>query len=96
MKNSLRCLLLSALLMSLAACSSTVRTVLATPAPPLACLIECPTYPSAPPRTPGLDDWLRWGDDLVMDYQLCAQLHNSCAADTLRQIEDTPSPGVRE
>lgn len=88
MKSSLRCLLLIAASMSLVACSSTVRTVLVSPPPPLACLIECADYPTAPPMSDNLDDWLKWGDDVAADYQYCAQLHNSCSVDSQQRLAD--------
>lgn len=91
MNNSMRYLMLGLGLMSLVGCSSTVRTVLVSQNPPLACLIECPEYPTAPPMVEDLDEWLKWGDDVSADYQYCAQLHNSCATESMRRAEDTPS-----
>lgn len=81
MRNSLRCLPLIALCLLIAGCSSATRTVLVSPPLPLACRVQCPTYPTEPPvNSDALDDWLRWGDDVSADYEACRALHADCAA----------------
>lgn len=77
-------LLVPVLLMSLVGCSSTVRTVLVSPPPPLVCQIPCAEYPTAPPTGDALDDWLKWGDDVTVDYQSCMVLHNLCVSTFLQ------------
>jgi len=81
MPRSIPFLLLTVLLMSLVGCSSAPRTVLVSPPLPLACRVQCPTYPSEPPvGSESLDDWLFWGDDVTADYLACMQLHADCTA----------------
>lgn len=81
MKNSPRCLLLTALCLTTVACSSAQPTVRVSPPIPHACLVNCEPFPTAPPvHSERLDDWLSWGDDATADYEACRRLKADCTA----------------
>lgn len=83
-----RYLLPSALCLLTVACSSAPRTVLVSTPIPLACRVQCETYPTAPPvASPLLDDWLMWGDDVTADYETCRRLHNDCVSVSVKQVQ---------
>lgn len=88
MHASPRYLLPIALCLMIVGCSSQVRTVIGSPALPLACRVQCDPYPTAPPMTsPALDDWLMWGDDVTADYETCRQLHADCVSASGKQVQ---------
>lgn len=60
-------------------CSSVQPTVRVTQITPLACLVRCEAYPTAPPVSDErLDAWLSWGDDVTADYETCRRMHEDC------------------